>query len=95
MSPSPGCVVFLVHVPRALSRAGTQRSGGSLSWPWAWLCPGLSLARSSGVGSACSQMPPAASSELLEQELDVSGRAAATAVQTCPEVNGAWGEECL
>lgn len=47
------------------------------------------------MGSACSQMPPAASSELLEQELDVSGRAAATAVQTCPEVNGAWGEECL
>ncbi|KAF4797735.1 Golgin subfamily A member 1 [Turdus rufiventris] len=32
-------------------------------------------------------MPPAASSELLEKELDVSGRAAATAVQTCPELS--------
>jgi len=30
-------------------------------------------------------------SELLEEELGVSGRAAATAVQTCPEVNSGWG----
>lgn len=47
------------------------------------------------MGSACSQMPPAASSELLGIELDMSGRTAATAVQTCPEVNSGWGEECL